>query len=59
MKTLVAGAAARAACRHWLVLFDLYRATGQQQKFETLAMDYVQQLRLVGTAVVLAAAHGG
>jgi hypothetical protein len=24
----------------WLVLFDLYRATGQQQRFETLAMDY-------------------
>ncbi len=27
----------------WLVLFDLYRATGQQQKFESLAMDYAQQ----------------
>ncbi|CAN5808814.1 hypothetical protein BH09PSE5_BH09PSE5_18620 [soil metagenome] len=27
----------------WLVLFDLYRATGQQHKFESLAMDYVQQ----------------
>jgi hypothetical protein len=27
----------------WLVLFDLYRATGQQQRFESLAMDYVQQ----------------
>ncbi len=27
----------------WLVLFDLYRATGQQSKFESLALDYAQQ----------------
>lgn len=27
----------------WLVLFDLYRATGQQQPFESLAMDYAQR----------------
>jgi len=27
----------------WLVLFDLYRATGQQQSFESLAMEYAQQ----------------
>jgi hypothetical protein len=27
----------------WLVLFDLYRATGQQGKFESLALDYAQQ----------------
>jgi ABC-type transporter Mla MlaB component len=27
----------------WLVLFDLYRATGQQNKFESLALDYAQQ----------------
>ncbi len=27
----------------WLVLFDLYRATGQQLRFESLAMDYAQQ----------------
>jgi hypothetical protein len=27
----------------WLVLFDLYRATGQQQRFESLAMEYAQQ----------------
>lgn len=27
----------------WLVLFDLYRATGQQQPFESLAIDYAQQ----------------
>jgi hypothetical protein len=27
----------------WLVLFDLYRATGQQQKFEGLALEYAQQ----------------
>ena len=27
----------------WLVLFDLHRATGQQQKFEGLALEYAQQ----------------
>jgi len=27
----------------WLVLFDLYRATGQQPRFESLALDYAQQ----------------
>ncbi len=27
----------------WLVLFDLYRATGQQARFEALALDYVHQ----------------
>ncbi len=27
----------------WLVLFDLHRATGQQHKFESLALDYAQQ----------------
>jgi hypothetical protein len=27
----------------WLVLFDLYRATGQQARFESLAVDYAQQ----------------
>jgi ABC-type transporter Mla MlaB component len=27
----------------WLVLFDLYRATGQQAKFESLALDYAQR----------------
>jgi hypothetical protein len=27
----------------WLVLFDLYRAIGQQQSFESLALDYVHQ----------------
>ena len=27
----------------WLVVFDLYRATGQQPKFESLALDYAQQ----------------
>lgn len=26
----------------WLVLFDLYRATGQQQRFETLAVQYAE-----------------
>ena len=27
----------------WLVLFDLYRAIGQQMRFESLALDYAQQ----------------
>ncbi len=27
----------------WLVRFDLYRAIGQQHKFESLALDYAQQ----------------
>lgn len=27
----------------WLVLFDLYRATGQQDKFEALAIDFVHR----------------
>ncbi|MBU6258566.1 MAG: hypothetical protein KGJ30_06560 [Burkholderiales bacterium] len=27
----------------WLVLFDLYRATGQQAHFESLALEYAQQ----------------
>ena len=27
----------------WLVVFDLYRAIGQQHKFESLALDYAQQ----------------
>ena len=27
----------------WLVLFDLYRATGRQPPFESLALDYVQR----------------
>jgi hypothetical protein len=27
----------------WLVVFDLYRATGQQQNFESLAMDYAHR----------------
>ena len=27
----------------WLVLFDLYRAIGQQHKFESRALDYAQQ----------------
>ena len=30
----------------WLVLFDLYRATGQQGKFEHLANEYAQQFGL-------------
>jgi hypothetical protein len=27
----------------WLVLFDLYRATGEQQSFESLALEYAHQ----------------
>jgi len=27
----------------WLVLFDLYRATGQQQKFESLSLEYANR----------------
>ena len=27
----------------WLVLFDLYRAIGQQAKFETVTMEYVER----------------
>jgi hypothetical protein len=30
----------------WLVLFDLFRAIGQQQRFENLALDYAQQFGL-------------
>lgn len=30
----------------WLVLFDFYRATGQQNKFEALALEYAQQFGL-------------
>ena len=37
-----AGARAQHA-ETWLVVFDLYRATGQQHKFESLALDYAQQ----------------
>jgi hypothetical protein len=40
--TGVGGARAQHA-ETWLVLFDLYRATGQQQRFEALAGDYAQQ----------------
>lgn len=37
------GGARVAHAETWLVLFDLYRATGQQQRFETLAVDYAHQ----------------
>jgi hypothetical protein len=40
--TGAAGARAQHA-ETWLVLFDLYRAIGQQHKFESLALDYAQQ----------------
>lgn len=38
-----AGGARAQHAETWLVLFDLYRATGQQHKFESLALDYAQQ----------------
>jgi hypothetical protein len=38
-----AGGARAQHAETWLVLFDLYRATGQQPKFESLALDYAQQ----------------
>ncbi len=37
------GAARAQHAETWLVLFDFYRATGQQSKFETLALEYAQQ----------------
>ncbi len=40
--TGVSGARAQHA-ETWLVLFDLYRATGQQQRFESLALEYAHQ----------------
>ena len=40
--TGIGGARAQHA-ETWLVLFDLYRATGQQQRFESLAIEYAQQ----------------
>ncbi len=40
--TQASGARAQHA-ETWLVLFDLYRATGQQQRFESLALEYAQQ----------------
>ncbi len=40
--TRVGGARAQHA-ETWLVLFDLHRATGQQNKFEGLALEYAQQ----------------
>jgi len=38
-----AGGARAEHAETWLVLFDLHRATGQQPKFEGLALDYAQQ----------------
>ena len=44
---LVSSGGARAQhAETWLVLFDLYRATGQHAKFESLAVDYVHQFGL-------------
>jgi hypothetical protein len=38
-----AGGDRAAHAETWLALFDLYRAIGQQHKFESLALDYAQQ----------------
>jgi hypothetical protein len=44
LATLTGPGGPRAAhAETWLVLFDLYRAIGQQHKFESLALDYAQQ----------------
>ncbi len=43
----------------WLVLFDLYRATGQQQTVRDPVAGICQPLRPLVAAVVLAAAPGG
>lgn len=44
LSALTAAGGSRAAhAETWLVLFDLYRAIGQQHKFESLALDYAQQ----------------
>jgi hypothetical protein len=43
LSALTAAHGARAQhAETWLVLFDLYRATGKQHKFESLALDYAQ-----------------
>jgi hypothetical protein len=39
----MAGGARHEHAETWLVLFDLYRATGQQHKFESLAVEYAHQ----------------
>ncbi|HZE92703.1 MAG TPA: hypothetical protein VE029_13495 [Rhizobacter sp.] len=44
LAALTAPGASRAQhAETWLALFDLYRAIGQQHKFESLALDYAQQ----------------
>jgi hypothetical protein len=44
LRMLTAAGGARADhAETWLVLFDLYRATGQQPPFESLAIEYAQQ----------------
>jgi len=44
LSTLTSSGGARAQhAETWLALFDLYRAIGQQPKFESLALDYAQQ----------------
>jgi len=44
LSTLTAPGGRRAEhAETWLALFDLYRAIGQQQKFENIALEYAQQ----------------
>jgi ABC-type transporter Mla MlaB component len=38
------GGARQAHDDTWMVLFDLYRATGQQQRFENLALSFAEQI---------------
>ena len=47
LSQLVSSSGSRAQhAETWLVLFDLYRATGQHARFESLAVDYVHQFGL-------------
>jgi hypothetical protein len=43
MRLTAAGGPRAQHAETWLVRFDLYRAIGQQQKFESLALEYAQQ----------------
>ena len=54
-----AGGARAQHAETWLVLFDLYRATGQQQRFESLALDYAHQFGWSAPQWYLAAQAGG
>ena len=60
LQQLIGAGGARAQhAETWLVLFDLYRATGQQQTLREPGARLRAAVRLVGAAVVLAAQAGG